>query len=49
MTGLAVATVYILIEIIKSVSEDELTEEFIEETVEELKQEEQEMGGMEFY
>ncbi len=49
MTGLAVATVYILIEIIKSVSEDELTEEFIEETVEDLRQEEQEMEGIKFY
>ncbi len=49
MTGLAVATVYILIEIVKSISEDELTEEFIEETVEDLRQEEQEMEGINFY
>lgn len=30
MTGFAVATVYILVEIIKSVSGDELNREFIE-------------------
>lgn len=44
MTGLAVASVYILLEIIQSASEDELTEEFIEETVDDLRGNEQEMG-----
>ena len=48
MTGLAVASVYTLIEIIKSTSEDELTEDFIEETINELSENEQEMGGIKF-
>ena len=48
MTGLAVASVYTLIEIIKSASEGELTEEFIEETINELSENEQEMGGIKF-
>ena len=48
MTGLAVASVYTLIEIIKSASESELTEEFIEETINELSENEQEMGGIKF-
>lgn len=48
MTGLAVASVYTLIEIIKSTSEDELTEEFIEETIDELRENEQEMGEIKF-
>ena len=48
MTGLAVASVYTLIEIIKSTSEDELTEDFIEETIDDLRENEQEMGGINF-
>ena len=48
MTGLAVASVYTLVEIIKSTSEDELTEDFIEETINELSENKQEMGGIKF-
>lgn len=48
MTGLTVASVYILVEIIKSASEGELTEEFIEEIINELSENEQEMGGIKF-
>ena len=48
MTGPAVASVYTLIEIIKSTSEDELTEDFVEETINELSENEQEMGEMKF-